>query len=187
MGLLKNFNKHPAAGRCVVAASLSILAHLSVMVTPGVAQSDPDFSSYPALQGCTQITQKVGVKQSGRFGWKPLAAHFNAVVVVGPRLYNLPPDPHGPPRADLFRASDGQRILTNPTYGLYRKSHSICNGVGEDLCATTWLTPIRYNGARIEQKYGAVIVRIRAAQGSSRGCRYYYVAEPSKRVQYANK
>jgi hypothetical protein len=169
------------------AKSIGIALVLMGAIGAGVAQADPDFSSFPALEGCTQITKKVGVKVSGRFGWKPLAAHFNAAVVVGPRLYNLPPDRNGPPRADIFSAADGRRILTNPTYGLYRKSYSICNGVGEDLCATTWLTPIGYPGARIESKYGAIIVRIRAAKGSNRGCRYYYVAEPSKRVQYENK
>jgi hypothetical protein len=141
-----------------------------------------DFSTVTALNNCTQITKQVGVKTSGRFGWKPTAAHFNSVVIVGPRLYNLPPDKFGSPTAKVISATTGKTLFTARL-----KSHSVCNGAGEDLCADTWITPIGFNGRKIENKYGPVVVALRPPVRSTRGCRFYFVPHPSKRVQYVNR
>jgi len=167
----------------ISALLLALVAGVSLGAANTV-RADDDYSSYPAFEGCTEITREVGIKQSGRFGWKPKAAHFNAAVIVGARRFVN--DPAGVPIVTLYKASNGQRILTGGN-GLRLKSRSVCNGVGEDICADTWITPIRWPGSRIAERYGAIIVRFKGRAGSTRGCRYYYVANPAERVQYENK
>ena len=167
----------------ISALLLALVAGVSLGAANTV-RADDDYSSYPAFEGCTEITRKVGIKQSGRFGWKPKAAHFNAAVIVGARRFVN--DPAGVPIVTLYKASNGQRMLSSSN-GLRLKSKGRCNGVGEDLCADTWKTPNRWPGSRVAERYGAIIVRFKGRSGSTRGCRYYYVANPAERVQYENK
>lgn len=163
--------------------SVKILFFVGCVIGQSAQAADlVDFSTVTALKSCTQITKQVGVKTSGRFGWKPLAAHFNAAVIVGPRLYNLPPDKYGSPRATVISATTGKTLFVPRL-----KSHSLCNGVAEDLCADTWVTPNGFPGRTIEKRFGSVIVVLRPAARSTRGCRFYLVPHPGSRVQYINK
>ncbi|NDC36604.1 MAG: hypothetical protein EBZ48_00975 [Proteobacteria bacterium] len=160
---------------------LCLIACAPFLSQYGVAEEGtlPDPSTFPALANCTQITKKVGIKTSGRMGWKPNAAHFNTAVIVGPRLYNFPPSQFVPV-ARIFSATDGRRLFGR----LHLKSNDPgCTHVGESFCAATWITPNTWTGQKIKNRYGSVYVRL----SHPRGCRYYFVADPSKRVQYANQ
>jgi hypothetical protein len=140
-----------------------------------IVTSAPAFAATPEelFPSCTFV-DTADRHTSGRFIWKPVASHYRQAVIIAPRRPFFPIAP----RVDLFQ-EDGTKIETASL-----KSTGVCAGWHECLFAATFLT--KRVGSRYENKYGKIIVRVRAGKGQNvtPSCKTYLVNHPKNRAEF---
>ena len=127
-----------------------------------------------SLNGCYYVN-KPNTTASGRFIWKPVAAHFFQAAIVAPRYY-FPV----PPIVELLDINN--RLIERARL----KSDGRCWGVPECLFAATYLTA-NY-GSWYQRRYRKGIkVKISGARGCRSGhctCTYYFIRRPGMRAEF---
>lgn len=143
-----------------------LLASVLVFCLPALA--GPRVS----LNGCYYVN-KPNRTNSGRFIWKPVAAHFSQAAIVAPRYYfPLPP---------VVQLLDMENGLIERAR---MKSDGRCWGEPECLFAATYLAgrPGSFYQRRYKQ---GIKVRISGAGGCSNcTCTYYLLRKPGQRAEF---
>lgn len=123
--------------------------------------------SAETFDGCALETRRSN--KSGRFIWKPLAAHFlQSVIIASRRYFPLPPT------VKLY-TFEGRLIETAKL-----KSTGLCAGYPECLFAATYLT--KHEGSWYGRRYGGILVRFIPQRTSATVfCKYYQIPSPRKR------
>ena len=147
-----------------------VVLSLVMGVMPERAEAGPVVS----LNNCYYVN-KPNRTTSGRFIWKPVAAHFNQVGIVAPRYY-FPV----PPVVELLDFDN--RLIERARL----KTDGRCWGVPECLFAATYLAG-RY-GSWYQRRYKKGIkVKISGASGCQSGhcaCTYYFIRKPGMRAEF---
>jgi hypothetical protein len=128
-----------------------------------------------SLKGC-KLVSKIDHVMSGRFIWKPSAAHFsNRVAIVTPRYYYPIP-----PVVQLLQNKKGYPLIETADI----KSTGQCAGNPECFFAASYLT--HADAGTYNKKYHTVIVKVRPDSDDTSGkeCRYYIIKNPTQRTEY---
>jgi hypothetical protein len=151
-----------------VAVSLVLAGYSEAYAVPYSRAAIP-----ASLAGC-KLQNKVDTHTSGRFIWKPEAAHFHGrAAVITPRYYAPVP-----PIVELITYAKPRILIERASM----KSTGQCSDNPECFGTASFLT--RWGGASYKRGYGSIIVRARARpEDPTKECRYYIIKNPAKRTE----